>query len=191
MRTIAVLAAAIVAGSPSREPETRTADSTAPDLSVMPTLLSVAPVETDSGPPVRHDSAAKGRQLVMTPKPGDQIDAGSLEPHEHVTGHAAVRQSVLTRSVIAPYTRVKSGPYACDADYRRRTKRAERTDGTSFGSAFRRLRLLKGLHQHDVAPVTERTIRRIEQDQIQRVHGATRERIEACLGVPYEEIGTF
>ena len=81
--------------------------------------------------------------------------------------------------------------YACDADYRRRTKRAERTEGTSFGSAFRRLRLLKGLHQHDFAPVAERTIRRIEQDQIQRVHGATRERIEACLGVPYEEIGTY
>ena len=51
MRTIAVLAAARVAGSPSRELETRTADSTAPDLSVMPTLPSVGPVETDSGPP--------------------------------------------------------------------------------------------------------------------------------------------
>lgn len=81
--------------------------------------------------------------------------------------------------------------YACDADYRRRTRRAERTEGTSFGSAFRRLRLLKGLHQRDFAPVAERTIRRIEQDRINRVHGATRARIEACLGVPYGEIGTY
>ncbi|MDQ8158148.1 MAG: hypothetical protein P3B76_11050 [Gemmatimonadota bacterium] len=41
----------------------------------MPTLPSVGPVEPDSGPPVRLDSAAQGTQFVMTPKPGDQIDA--------------------------------------------------------------------------------------------------------------------
>jgi hypothetical protein len=79
MRTIAVLAtASLVACSPSREPDRQAADSTAPAISAIPTLLKVGPVETDSGPPVRLDSTAHGRQLVMDPKPGDQINA--LQP---------------------------------------------------------------------------------------------------------------
>lgn len=79
MRTIAVVAAAtLVACSPSREPETQAADSTAPAFSVIPTLPKVGPVESDSGPPVRLESIANGTRLVMDPKPGDQINA--LQP---------------------------------------------------------------------------------------------------------------
>lgn len=81
--------------------------------------------------------------------------------------------------------------YDYDAEYRRRTKRAERTARSSFGSAFRRLRLLKGLHQRDFAPVGERTIRRIENDVSQRLHPDTRRRIEARLGVSFDRIGSY
>lgn len=80
---VAVLAiGALAACSSSREPaansEANTADSTAPALSVIPTLPRVAPLETDSGPPVRLDSTAPYGRLVMDPKPGDQINA--LQP---------------------------------------------------------------------------------------------------------------
>jgi len=83
MRMIAVLTiGALAACSSSREPaanaEAHAADSTAPAMSAIPTLPKVAPVETDSGPPVRFDSTAPRPRLVMDPKPGDQINA--LQP---------------------------------------------------------------------------------------------------------------
>ena len=99
MRTIAVLAAARVACPPSREPETRNADSTVPDFSVMPTLPSVGPVETDSGPPVRLDSAAQGRQSVMTPTPGDQIDVHASLHASLLPSRAHVQSSSWSRSL--------------------------------------------------------------------------------------------
>jgi len=79
MRTIgAVSAFALVACSSAPERSTPIADSTAPAISAIPTLPKVGPVETDSGPPVRLDSAEQGTRLVMDPKPGDQINA--LQP---------------------------------------------------------------------------------------------------------------
>ena len=83
MRMLAVLTiGALAACSSSREPaanaEAHAADSTAPAMSALPTLPKVGPVETDSGPPVRLDSAEQGTRLVMDPKPGDQINA--LQP---------------------------------------------------------------------------------------------------------------
>jgi len=79
MRTIvAASAVVLVACSSASEQSTPVADSTAPVISAIPTLPKVGPLETDSGPPVRLDSAAQGMRLVMDPKPGDQINA--LQP---------------------------------------------------------------------------------------------------------------
>lgn len=79
MRHIAALTfACLAACSPRADQGTPAADSTAPAISAIPMLPKVGPVETDSGPPVRLDSAAQGTRLVMDPKPGDQINA--LQP---------------------------------------------------------------------------------------------------------------
>lgn len=80
MRSVTLLATvlALTACSNAREPATPAADSTAPALSAIPTLPKVGPVENDSGPTVRLDTAAGKPRLVMVPRPGDQINA--LQP---------------------------------------------------------------------------------------------------------------
>lgn len=81
MRIIILISAAIaLAGCAERsEPAAEKADgTTTPRLSAIPTLPKVGPVENDSGPAVRLDTAAGARRLVMVPRPGDQINA--LQP---------------------------------------------------------------------------------------------------------------
>ena len=99
MRTIAVLAAvSLVACSPSREPETQAADSTVSAISAIPTLPKVAPVETDSGPPVRLVLTDTVRRLVMDPKPGDQISALQPPMLQTTDGrHLEFRGSAVTK----------------------------------------------------------------------------------------------
>lgn len=80
MRTITILASVVcvTACGEARQASTPTADSTAPALSAIPTLPQVGPVENDSGPAVRLDTASGVLRLVMVPRPGDQINA--LQP---------------------------------------------------------------------------------------------------------------
>lgn len=79
MRTLSVCSVVLlVACSNAGEREVMVADSTAPALSAIPALPKLGPVENDSGPAVRLDTAEGARRLVMVLRPGDQINA--LQP---------------------------------------------------------------------------------------------------------------
>jgi hypothetical protein len=100
MRTITILAAtvALTACTDAREPATPDADSTAPSLSAIPTLPKLGPVENDSGPAVRLDSAPGVLRLVMVPRPGDQINALQPPVLQTTDGrHLEFRGSAVTK----------------------------------------------------------------------------------------------
>ena len=88
---------------------------------------------------------------------------------------------------------VESVLYERDPAYRRRAKANRVRRETTFGGAFRRLRLLRGLTQSSFAGVSEREIRRIEQNQVApgKIHAATRRILERRLGVAFDEIGSY
>ena len=81
--------------------------------------------------------------------------------------------------------------YEFDAEFRRRRKENQRELDESLGGSLRRLRLMKGLTQDDFHPVTARTIRRIEQGEVDQPRSSTLEKIATKLGVEPEEIASF
>ncbi len=83
--------------------------------------------------------------------------------------------------------------YERDPEYRRRAKANRVQRDASFGGAFRRLRLLRGLTQSSFPGVSEREIRRIERNEVEaeRIHAETRAVLERELRVPFDEIRSY
>jgi DNA-binding XRE family transcriptional regulator len=83
--------------------------------------------------------------------------------------------------------------YEFDPDYRRRIKKERRESEQSFGAALRRLRKQHGLRREDFAPLSNKTIARIERGEVspEELHGRTWEILSQKLGVKAEEIETF
>ena len=81
--------------------------------------------------------------------------------------------------------------YEFDPDYRRRMAKQRLASEQTFGASLRRLRKQKGKRREDFAPVSAKTIARIERGAVQAVHDKTRQVIAQTLGVLPDQIGTF
>lgn len=56
--------------------------------------------------------------------------------------------------------------YECDPDYRRRLNQKRRAEDQGFGASLRRLRIQKKLRRTDFAPLSEKTVARIERGKV-------------------------
>jgi hypothetical protein len=83
--------------------------------------------------------------------------------------------------------------YECDPDYRKRIAKERSESDQSFGAALRRLRKQRGLRREDFAPLSAKTIARIEQgeERPEQLRVRTWEILSQKLGVKAEEIVTF
>ncbi|MBV9948120.1 MAG: helix-turn-helix transcriptional regulator [Myxococcales bacterium] len=81
--------------------------------------------------------------------------------------------------------------YEFDPEARRRFRAREIRKDPSFGGSLLRLRLQKGLSRSDFAPLSSKTIARIERNEVEAPHGDTLEAIARRLGVPASEIGSY
>jgi len=81
--------------------------------------------------------------------------------------------------------------YEFDAAYRQRLNKQRRQSERTFGAALRRLRLQRGLKQSDFAPLTTKTIARIERNEVSRPHGKTLEVLARRLGVSADQIESY
>ena len=83
--------------------------------------------------------------------------------------------------------------YEFDPEYRRRIGKERRESDQSFSAALRRLRKQRGLRREDFAPLSAKTIARIEQGKElpEHLHARTWEILSQKLGVKAEEIETF
>jgi DNA-binding Xre family transcriptional regulator len=82
--------------------------------------------------------------------------------------------------------------YEFDPDYRRRLSRERQASEQSFGASLRRLRKQRGMRREDFAPeIASKTIARIEQGKVQRIHQTTLDAIAKRLQVRPDEIETF
>jgi hypothetical protein len=81
--------------------------------------------------------------------------------------------------------------YEFDEAYRRRAKKRELERDNSFGGAFRRLRLQKGLRRTDFHGVSAKEIARIERGEVKRPHPRTEAILAKRLGVPAKQVRTY
>jgi hypothetical protein len=81
--------------------------------------------------------------------------------------------------------------YEFDREYRRKARRRAIDSDSSLGASIRRLRLQKGLLQSSFGAIDEKTIGRIERNEIKRPRKATLEKIAAVMGVDVEELGEY
>jgi hypothetical protein len=81
--------------------------------------------------------------------------------------------------------------YECDPDYRKRYRRRLQAEEKTFGASLRRLCVLRGLRLGDFAPLTAKTIARIERGEVEKPHGRTLARIAERLGVEPDEIESY
>jgi hypothetical protein len=81
--------------------------------------------------------------------------------------------------------------YERDAAYRRRAKKRSIDQDRSFGGAFRRLRLQKGLGRDEFPGITAKEIARIERGEVKRPHARTLEAVAKRMGVPASRIGSY
>ena len=81
--------------------------------------------------------------------------------------------------------------YEVDPDYRRRWLAERREQEKGFGPSFRRLRNQLGLRQSDFSPLTQKTIARIENGDVQNPQGKTLQVIADRLGVKPTTIETY
>jgi DNA-binding Xre family transcriptional regulator len=82
--------------------------------------------------------------------------------------------------------------YECDPDYRRRISKQRLLEDQSFGASLRRLRKQRGLRREDFEPdVSAKTIARIEQGKVKRIHRKTLNALAAHLAVAPADIDTF
>jgi hypothetical protein len=80
--------------------------------------------------------------------------------------------------------------YEHDRDYRRRTRRLELESDATLGGSIRRLRLQRGLARGEF-PVSEKTIARVERNDVQRPRAKTLAAIAETLGVPMDELASY
>jgi len=81
--------------------------------------------------------------------------------------------------------------YEFDSDYRKTLSKQRSASERSLGAALRRLRKQRGLTQADFAPISAKTIARIEQGKVNRIHPKTLGIIADRLAVEPNEIETF
>ena len=82
--------------------------------------------------------------------------------------------------------------YEFDPDYRRRISRVRKQSERTFGASLRRLRKQRGLRREDFEPdVTGKTIARIEQGVVLKLHQKTLDVIARRLRVTPDEIGSY
>ncbi len=88
---------------------------------------------------------------------------------------------------------VESVLYQSDSAYRKRAKKNRVAQDDTFGGAFKRLRLLRGLTQQSFVGVGEREIRRIEANTVdpEKIHSETRKVLERYFGVGFDEIWKY
>ncbi len=81
--------------------------------------------------------------------------------------------------------------YEFDPDYRRRIAQQRQITDQSFGASLRRLRKQRGKRREDFAPISAKTIARIEQGAEYTHHKTTLHTIATILGVAPDEIATY
>jgi hypothetical protein len=81
--------------------------------------------------------------------------------------------------------------YEFDVDSRRRMRQREIGADDTFGGSLRRLRLQKGLSRSDFAPISAKTIARIERGEVEEPHDETLTTIAKRLGVKPDKIKSF
>jgi len=81
--------------------------------------------------------------------------------------------------------------YEFDPAYRQKLNKERRQNERTFGAALRRLRLQRGLKQADFAPLTAKTIARIERSEVEKPHGKTLQTIAQRLGVSADQIESY
>ncbi|NLE39318.1 MAG: helix-turn-helix domain-containing protein [Pirellulaceae bacterium] len=81
--------------------------------------------------------------------------------------------------------------YEYDAEYRREVRRNREKNEKSFGACLRRLRKQRRLGRDKFAPLSEKTIARIERGEVDRVHPRTMSLLAATLQVRPEEINEY
>jgi uncharacterized protein (DUF1778 family) len=101
---------------------------------------------------------------------------------------ACLGQSV---SAFAVSTLAQTARSVIDSDYRRTLSKQRIASERSFAAALRRLRKQRGLTQADFAPISAKTIARIEQGKVNRVHPRTLAVLADRLAVEPDEIETF
>ena len=93
---------------------------------------------------------------------------------------------------LGPYEASSDGIlYEFDAAYRQKLNKERRQNERTFGAALRRLRLQRGLKQGDFAPLTAKTIARIERSEVEKPHGKTLQTIAQRLGVSADQIESY
>ncbi|HQA43685.1 MAG: helix-turn-helix transcriptional regulator [Phycisphaerae bacterium] len=81
--------------------------------------------------------------------------------------------------------------YEYDPDYRRHLKARRRAEDTGFGPSLRRLRKQRGLRRSDFAPLSAKTIARLERGEVEKPHGDTLAIIAKKLRVKPDEIEMY
>jgi len=81
--------------------------------------------------------------------------------------------------------------YEVDPEYRRRLNKQRKDSERSLGASIRRLRKQKRLSQKDFAPIPEKTIARIERNEVKTPHAATLRTIADKLGIDPNEIQDY
>jgi len=81
--------------------------------------------------------------------------------------------------------------YQIDSKYRRRVNEKRRIEDQGFGASLRRLRRAKGLGRGDFAPLSPKTIARIERGEISKPHGDTLSTLAVRLQVKADDIQTY
>lgn len=81
--------------------------------------------------------------------------------------------------------------YELDEDYRRRLRKQRLESDRSFGASLRRLRIQRGLRRGDFAPLSAKTVARIERDEVARPRGKSLGAIAARLRVDPDQIESF
>jgi lambda repressor-like predicted transcriptional regulator len=81
--------------------------------------------------------------------------------------------------------------YEVDPDYRRRIRKQRLAEEKTFGASLRRLRIQKRFSRNDFAPLSSKTIARIERNEVAKPHGETLRTIADRLGVEPDEIESY
>lgn len=82
--------------------------------------------------------------------------------------------------------------YEHDPEYRRRISKIRSEGDRSFGASLRRLRKQRGLRREDFEPdVSAKTVARIEQGKVKRIHKKTLDALAKQMSVAPHEIKTF
>lgn len=82
--------------------------------------------------------------------------------------------------------------YENDPDFRRRMSKKRLQEDRSFGASLRRLRKQRGLRREDFEPdLSAKTIARIEQGRVTRIHKTTLDALADRLSVSPEELATY